>query len=278
MSLTASSKDDAESIKSYAGKLNAEYGFHPYDEDVLTGIEYVDDGILYRHGAPDSLKRFLRFSQEIAAYFSDIELVYTEFNSDNQGTYSYRSQNGKLHQVKECMIELHAADEFDRVRDAAVFMTDKLQLELNRDDDLDHLNVVTFKYDELTEKEKLNAVLDYISETLPDIEVVCIKVTDDCCEAPYDSYCIIRNGTYLWRHLDYNINQMMTAVRCPWNENDDYEKIRRFDVVRNPLRAVEKLLARIRNGESYPGDEYVAASLILDESEYQSQCLDLMDM
>ena len=31
LSLTASSKDDAESVKSYAGKLNAEYGFHPYE-------------------------------------------------------------------------------------------------------------------------------------------------------------------------------------------------------------------------------------------------------
>ena len=76
LSLRALTKGDAEKVKSYAKELNnGEYNFHPFNERTLTGLEYIDMGIMYSHVAPDCLKNFHKFSEEIAAHFSEVKLI-----------------------------------------------------------------------------------------------------------------------------------------------------------------------------------------------------------
>ena len=46
LSLVALTKENAENIKSYAKELNGKYNFHPFNERTLTGLEYIDMGIV----------------------------------------------------------------------------------------------------------------------------------------------------------------------------------------------------------------------------------------
>ena len=90
LSLRALTKGDAEKVKSYAKELNnGEYNFHPFDERTLTGLEYIDMGIMYSHVTPDCLKNFHKFSEEIAAHFSEVKLICEEFDSDTQQLFTY---------------------------------------------------------------------------------------------------------------------------------------------------------------------------------------------
>ena len=92
LSLRALTKGDAEKVKSYAKELNnGEYNFHPFDESTLTGLEYIDMGIMYSHVTPDCLKNFHKFSEEIAAHFSEVKLICEEFDSDTQQLFTYWS-------------------------------------------------------------------------------------------------------------------------------------------------------------------------------------------
>ena len=271
LSLTAVSKDVAEDVKSFAAELDIEYGFQPYDANSLTGLEYIDMGILYRHGNPDCLRSFFRFAEQVSSHFADVELIYTEFNSDNQGLYTYRSRDGKLQRTKECTIELYAADEFASGRQRVVSILGEEGLAFD-----DVSGIISFTYDALTEQGMPDRILDSISKLFPETEIVCLKATDDCCEAPYDSFCIIRDGVYEWRELDYNMNQIMMTTCWPGQEIDDYEKIKRFEVVKDPVAAVGRLLDKIRKGEAASSDEWSVASMLLDESEYQNDCLALL--
>ena len=107
LSLRALTKGDAEKVKSYAKELNnGEYNFHPFDESTLTGLEDIDMGIMYSHVAPDCLLNFHKFSEEIAAHFSEVKLICEEFDFDTQQLFTYWSNNGILRLIKKCKIEL----------------------------------------------------------------------------------------------------------------------------------------------------------------------------
>ena len=88
LSLKALTKENAENIKSYAKELNGKYNFHPFNERTLTGLEYIDMGIMYSHVAPDCLLNFHKFSEEIAAHFSEVKLIYEEFDIDTQQLFT----------------------------------------------------------------------------------------------------------------------------------------------------------------------------------------------
>ena len=149
LSLRALTKGDAEKVKSYAKELNnGEYNFHPFDESTLTGLEDIDMGIMYSHVAPDCLLNFHKFSEEIAAHFSEVKLIYEEFDIDTQQLFTYWSNNGILRLIKKCKIELYAADNFEIVRDFAVPAAVEAGLELN---DCTEANAISFTYDALQE-------------------------------------------------------------------------------------------------------------------------------
>ncbi len=271
LSLVALTKENAENIKSYAKELNnGEYNFHPFDESTLTGLEDIDMGIMYSHVAPDCLSNFHKFSEEIAAHFSEVKLVFTEFNSDTQHMFTSWSNNGILRLIKKCKIELYAADNFEVVRDLAVSAAVEAGLELN---DCTEANVISFTYDALQEQGKVDLILDSLSIQFPNTEIVCLKETDDCAEMPYESFCIISNGSCKWNQLDYAINDILMGMCYDCDIN-------RFEAARNPVAVVEKFLEKIRKGDTYPHDMDRAVLMVVwvisEESEYQSEFMKLL--
>ena len=267
--LKALTKGDAEKVKSYAKELNGKYNFHPFNERTLTGLEYIDMGIMYSHVAPDCLKNFHKFTEEIAAHFSEVKLICEEFDSDTQQLLTYWSNNGILRLIKKCKIELYAADNFEVVRDLAVSAAVEAGLELN---DCTKANVISFTYDALQEQGKVDLILDSLSIQFPNTEIVCLKETDDCAEMPYESYCVISNGACKWHQLDYTANDIL---RMCYDCN-----INRFDAAKNPVAIVEKLLEKIRKGDTYPQDRNRAVNMVVgvitQKSEYQSEFMKLL--
>lgn len=267
--LKALTKGDAEKVKSYAKELNGKYNFHPFNERTLTGLEYIDMGIMYSHVAPDCLLNFHKFSEEIAAHFSEVKLICEEFDSDTQQLLTYWSNNGILRLIKKCKIELYAADNFEVVRDLAVSAAVEAGLELN---DCTKANVISFTYDALQEQGKVDLILDSLSIQFPNTEIVCLKETDDCAEMPYESYCVISNGACKWHQLDYTANDIL---RMCYDCN-----INRFDAAKNPVAIVEKLLEKIRKGDTYPQDRNRAVNMVVgvitQKSEYQSEFMKLL--
>ena len=271
LSLRALTKGDAEKVKSYAKELNnGEYNFHPFDESTLTGLEDIDMGIMYSHVTPDCLDNFFKFSEEIAAHFSEVKLIYEEFDIDTQQLFTYWSNNGILRLIKKCKIELYAADNFEVVRDFAVSAAVEAGLELN---DCNEANAISFTYDALQKQEKVDLILDSLSIQFPNTEIVCLKETDDCAEMPYESYCVISNGACKWHQLDYTANDILMGMCYDCNIN-------RFDAAKNPVAVVEELLEKIRKGDTYPHDRNRAVNMVVgvitQKSEYQSEFMKLL--
>ena len=272
LSLEALTKGDAENVKSYAKELNnnGEYNFHPFDESTLTGLEDIDMGIMYSHVAPDCLRNFHKFSEEIAAHFSEVKLICEEFDSDTQQLITYWSNNGILILIKKCKIELYVADNFEVVRGLVVSAAEEAGLELN---DCTEANVISFTYDALQEQGKVDLIIDSLSVQFPNTEIVCLKETDDCAEMPYDSCCVISNGACKWHQLDYTVNEILMGMCYDCN-------ISRFDAAKNPVAVVGKLLEKIREGDTYPHDKNRAVSMVVgvitQESEYQSEFMKLL--
>ena len=271
LSLRALTKGDAEKVKSYAKELNnGEYNFHPFDESTLTGLEDIDMGIMYSHVTPDCLDNFFKFSEEIAAHFSEVKLIYEEFDIDTQQLFTYWSNNGILRLIKKCKIELYATDNFEIVRDFAVSAAVEAGLELN---DSTEANVISFTYDALQKQEKVDLILDSLSIQFPNIEIICLKETDDCAETPYEGCCVISNGACKWHQLDYTANYILMGMCYDCNIN-------RFDAAKNPVAVVEKLLEKIRKGDTYPLDRSSAVREVVraltQGSEYQSEFMKLL--
>ena len=227
-------------------------------------------GIVYTHGTPDCLSNFHKFSEEIAAHFSEVKLVFTEFNSDTQHMFTSWSNNGILRLIKKCKIELYADDNFEAVRDLVVSAAEEAGLELN---DCTEANVISFTYDALQEQGKVDLILDSLSIQFPNTEIVCLKETDDCAEMPYESFCIISNGSCKWNQLDYAINEILMGMCYDCDIN-------RFEAARNPVAVVEKFLEKIRKGDTYPHDMDRAVLMVVwvisEESEYQSEFIRLL--
>ena len=270
LSLVALTKENAENIKSYAKELNRKYNFHPFNERTLTGLEYIDMGIIYSHVTPDCLKNFHKFSEEIAAHFNEVKLICEEFDSNTQQLFTYWSNNGILRLIKKCKIELYATDNFEIVRDFAVSAAVEAGLELN---DSTEANVISFTYDALQKQEKVDLILDSLSIQFPNTEIICLKETDDCSEMPYESCCVISNGACKWHQLDYTANYILMGMCYDCNIN-------RFDAAKNPVAVVEKLLEKIRKGDTYPLDRSSAVREVVraltQGSEYQSEFMKLL--
>lgn len=243
LSLLVSDQKCATTVKSYIRERNEEYGFCPYDESTLIGLEYTDDGVVYRDGTPAELVRFFEFSEEVAAHFPQMNLLFCEFNCDTQRNNKYRSKYGKLQLIKERIIEFYTEGDFECMRSALISLVKEVGLELEQQEDLMGPGIFAITYDELTEQAKLDHILDSISSLLPETEIVCIKVTDECCEAPYESFCIIKGGKYAWNNLDYDMNQIMVEIYDPLAEKNECDGYKRFHVVKNPAAAAEKMLA-----------------------------------
>lgn len=224
----------------------------------------------YSHVAPDCLRNFHKFSEEIAAHFSEVKLICEEFDSDTQQLITYWSNNGILILIKKCKIELYVADNFEVVRGLVVSAAEEAGLELN---DCTEANVISFTYDALQEQGKVDLILDSLSIQFPNTEIVCLKETDDCAEMPYESCCVISNGACKWHQLDYTVNDILMGMCYDCN-------ISRFDAAKNPVAVVGKLLEKIRKGDTYPHDKDRAVLLVVGvitlESEYQSEFMKLL--
>lgn len=213
---------------------------------------------------------FHKFSEEIAAHFSEVKLICEEFDSDTQQLITYWSNNGILILIKKCKIELYVADNFEVVRGLVVSAAEEAGLELN---DCTEANVISFTYDALQEQGKVDLIIDSLSIQFPNTEIVSLKETDDCAEMPYDSCCVISNGACKWHQLDYTVNDILMGMCYDCN-------ISRFDAAKNPVAVVGKLLEKIRKGDTYPHDKDRAVSVVVgvitQESEYQSEFMKLL--
>ena len=211
-----------------------------------------------------------KFLEEITAYFSEVKLICEEFDSDTQQLFTYWSNNGILRLIKKCKIELYATDNFEIVRDFAVSAAVEAGLELN---DCTETNAISFTYDALQKQEKVDLILDSLSIQFPNTEIICLKETDDCSEMPYESCCVISNGACKWHQLDYTANYILMGMCYDCNIN-------RFDAAKNPVAVVEKLLEKIRKGDTYPHDRNRAVNMVVgvitQESEYQSEFMKLL--
>jgi hypothetical protein len=85
---------DAEKMKDCVRELNKEYTLvltsdNPDDGWYQAGLEYGDDFVCYTDGIVEHLEQFNELADKVAAHFPEMKLIFTQFNTDNQGLYRY---------------------------------------------------------------------------------------------------------------------------------------------------------------------------------------------
>ena len=92
---------DAEKMKDCVRELSKEYTLVPTSDNpddgwYQAGLEYGDDFVCYTDGIVERLEQFNELAEKVAAQFPEMPMLFTQFNTDNQGLYRYESKDGEF--------------------------------------------------------------------------------------------------------------------------------------------------------------------------------------
>ena len=170
---------DAEKMKDYVRELSKEYTLVPTSDDpndgwYQAGLEYGDDKVCYTDGIVERLDQFIELADRVAAHFPEMKLLFTQFNTDNQGLYRFESKDGEFVRISPLKVSLHTddADDFDQLVACAIPLLTMRDIEAEVNDDT---HEITWGYSKENETQVCDELVAKVGELMPEVKVVCVK-------------------------------------------------------------------------------------------------------
>ena len=242
---------DAEKMKDCVRELSKEYTLVPTSDNpgdgwYQAGLEYGDDFVCYTDGIVERLDQFTKLAEKVAAQFPEMPLLFTQFNTDNQGLYRYESKDGKFVRISPLKVTLHTNDAKDFNQLLACAEPLLAAQGINADVDT-ATQEITWGYNEENEAQVCDALIAKMSEQMPDIQVVCMKHDVDNHEFSGLQYCIMGKGEGEWKKITGATFDIAYAI---WYASlDSALGLTVYDAFTNPEKCVKALLEVIRKSD-----------------------------
>lgn len=253
---------DAEKMKEYVRELSKEYTIVPTSDnpdDVWyhAGLEYGDDFVCYTDGIVERLDQFTELADKLAAQYPEMPLLFTSFNTDNQGLYRYESKDGEFVRISPLKVSLHTNDAKDFNKLLACAEPLLAAQGINADVDT-ATQEITWGYSEENESQVCDALIAKMSKQMPDIQVVCMKHDVDSPEFSGLQYCIMGKDEGEWKEITGATFDIAYAILYAGPEAALGLTV--YDAFTNPERCVKAMLEAVRKGDSQ-GDDYLNYSV-----------------
>ena len=253
---------DAEKMKECVRELSKEYTLVPTSDNpddgwYHAGLEYGDDFVCYTDGIVERLDQFTELADKLAAQYPEMPLLFTSFNTDNQGLYRYESKDGEFVRISPLKVSLHTNDAKDFNKLLACAEPLLAAQGINADVDT-ATQEITWGYSEENESQVCDALIAKMSEQMPDIQVVCMKHNVDSPEFSGLQYCIMGKGEGEWKEITGATFDIAYAILYAGPEAALGLIV--YDAFTNPERCVKAMLEAVRKGDSQ-GDDYLNYSV-----------------
>ena len=243
---------DAEKMKDCVRELSKEYTLVPTSDNpddgwYKAGLQYGDDFVCYTDGIVKRLEQFGELAEKVAAQYPEMPLLFTQFNTDNQGLYRYESKDGEFVRISPLKVTLHTndAEDFNQLLACAepLLVAQGINAEVNTD-----TQEITWGYSEENESQVCDALIAKMSEQMPDIQVVCMKHDVDNHEFSGLQYCIMGKGEGEWKKITGTTFYIAYAI---WFASlDSALGVTVYDAFTNPEKCVKAVLEEIRKSDS----------------------------
>ena len=254
---------DAEKMKDCVRELNKEYTLvltsdNPDDGWYQAGLEYGDDFVCYTDGIVKRLEQFTELAEKVAAQYPEMPLLFTQFNTDNQGLYRYESKDGEFVRISPLKVTLHTndAEDFNKLWACAEPLLTAQGINAEVDTATQE---ITWGYSEENEAQVCDAFIAKMSEQIPDIQVVCMKHDVDNHEFSGLQYCIMGKGEGEWKKIMGATFDIAYAI---WFASlDSALGVTVYDAFTHPEKCVKAVLEVIRKSDSQ-GDNILKYSVM----------------
>ena len=254
---------DAEKMKNCVRELSKEYTLVPTSDNpddgwYQAGLEYGDDFVCYTDGIVKRLKQFTELAEKVAAQYPEMPLLFTQFNTDNQGLYRYESKDGEFVRISPLKVTLHTndAEDFNQLWACAEPLLAAQGINVDVDTATQE---ITWGYSEENEAQVCDALIAKMSEQIPDIQVVCMKHDVDNHEFSGLQYCIMGKGEGEWKKITGATFDIAYAI---WFASlDSALGVTVYDAFTNPEKCVKAVLEEIRKSDSQ-GDNILKYSVM----------------
>ena len=263
---------DAEKMKDCVRELSKEYTLvltsdNPDDGWYRAGLEYGDDFVCYTDGIVERLEQFTELAGKVAAQYPEMPLLFTQFNTDNQGLYRYESKDGEFVRISPLKVTLHTNDakEFNQLLACAEPLLSAHGINADVDTATQE---ITWGYSEENESQVCDALIAKMSEQIPDIQVVCMKHDVDNCEFSGLQYCIMGKGEGEWKKITGATFDIAYAI---WYASlDSALGVTVYDAFTNPEKCVKTALEVIRKGDPQADDifKYSVKDVMFQENKF----------
>lgn len=243
---------DAEKMKDCVRELSKGYTLVPTSDKpddgwYQAGLEYGDDFVCYTDGIVERLEQFNELAEKVAAQFPEMPLLFTQFNTDNQGLYRYESKDGEFVRISPLKVTLHTNDseDFNKLWACAepLLTAQGINAEVNT-----ATQEITWGYSEENEAQVCDVLIAKMSEQIPDIQVVCMKHDVDNHEFSGLQYCIMGKGEGEWKKITGATFDIAYAI---WYASlDSALGLTVYDAFTDPEKCVKAVLEVIRKGNS----------------------------
>ena len=270
---------DAEKMKDCVRELSKEYTLVPTSDNpddgwYQAGLEYGDDFVCYTDGIVERLEQFNELAEKVAAQFPEMPLLFTQFNTDNQGLYRYESKNGEFVRISPLKVTLHTndAEDFNQLWACAepLLTAQEINAEVNT-----ATQEITWGYSEENEAQVCDALIAKMSEQIPDIQVVCMKHDVDSNEFSGLQYCIMGKGEGEWKKITGATFDIAYVI---WYAGPDSSwGLTVYDAFTDPVRCVKVVLEEIRKGSAICDElNFTVMDIFFDFSEHQDKFCNLL--
>ena len=263
---------DAEKMKDCVRELSKEYTLVPMSDNpddgwYQAGLEYGDDFVCYTDGIVERLEQFNELAEKVAAQFPEMPLLFTQFNTDNQGLYRYESKDGEFVRISPLKVTLHTndAEDFNQLLACAEPLLSAQGINADVDTATQE---ITWGYSEENESQVCDALIAKMSEQIPDIQVVCMKHDVDNCEFSGLQYCIMGKGEGEWKKITGATFDIAYAI---WYASlDSALGLTVYDAFTNPEKCVKTALEVIRKGDPQADDifKYSVKDVMFQENKF----------
>ena len=242
---------DAEKMKDCVRELSKEYTLVPTSDNpddgwYQAGLEYGDDFVCYTDGIVKRLEQFTELAEKVAAQYPEMPLLFTQFNTDNQGLYRYESKDGEFVRISPLKVTLHTNDseDFNKLWACAEPLLTAQGINAEVDTAIQE---ITWGYSEENEAQVCDAFIAKMSEQIPDIQVVCMKHDVDNHEFSGLQYCIMGKGEGEWKKITGATFDIAYAI---WYASlDSALGGTVYDAFTNPEKCVKAVLEVIRKSD-----------------------------
>ena len=263
---------DAEKMKECVRELSKEYTLVPTSDNpddgwYHAGLEYGDDFVCYTDGIVERLDQFTELADKLAAQYPEMPLLFTSFNTDNQGLYRYESKDGEFVRISPLKVSLHTNDAKDFNKLLACAEPLLAAQGINADVDT-ATQEITWGYSEENESQVCDALIAKMSKQMPDIQVVCMKHDVDSPEFSGLQYCIMGKGEGEWKEITGATFDIAYAILYAGPEAALGLTV--YDAFTNPEKCVKALLEAVRKsdpqGDNIPN--YSVKDIIFQEQKF----------